>query len=247
MPKSRTSGGELTLNGQARSDTHYRNEFPLSLPSNQPATNLWRRQKNSTLRIPPPSSTTKTRKPSSPSTRASGTLKLAEPCRRTKPASSCPSGLPSPLHAKGAERPLRNHRPHRRGRRRSFGNSPPDHIDLLARFPRMDGAIRKHPGSYVAFSALVSTKRLRVPCGSGGVLCSRSTSGHHSVLFVPAPRKRGLALQTNRSAPKSLFFFPRKLCFFNSICCLGVATEVSPHPPAGGRKTSLARGRQRLF
>ena len=82
----------------------------------------WLRQRNWSLKIRLPPWRMRTRKPSPPLTKVSTTPKRVEPCPRKKSASACPSGLPPPLHAKGAERSRRNHRPHCRGRRRG---SPP--------------------------------------------------------------------------------------------------------------------------
>src|SRR5579863_7561072 len=85
--------------------------FSLHRSKIQPTMTLWRRRTNSIWKIPLPPSTTKTRKPSPPSTKASGTLRLVELCLRRKPASCCPTGLPSPLPAKAANLAGRSARP----------------------------------------------------------------------------------------------------------------------------------------
>lgn len=64
-----------------------------------------RRQRNSTSKLPRPSSMTKTRKPSQPSTKASATLRPAGSCRQRNSANSYRSGLPPHLLAKVASRP----------------------------------------------------------------------------------------------------------------------------------------------
>src|ERR1700722_7512038 len=76
---------------------------------------LWRKLRNSTSKHLFPFSTKKTRKRSPPLMKAFGTRKLAEPFPPKKPASSCPSGLPPPLHSKGTKRSRRNHRPRSQG------------------------------------------------------------------------------------------------------------------------------------
>src|SRR5271155_2016706 len=92
-------------------------EFHCIAHRSQPTINLWRRPRSSNSRVLVPCSTRKTRKRSPPLMKAFGTRKLVEPCHPKKSASGCRSGLPPPLHAKGAERSRRNHRPHSRGRR----------------------------------------------------------------------------------------------------------------------------------
>ena len=92
-------------------------EFHCAAHRIRPTIRLWRRRRSSNLRVLLPSSTRKTRKRWQPLMMAFGTRKLAEPSQPKKFASGCPSGLPPPLHAKGAERSCRNRRPHRRRRR----------------------------------------------------------------------------------------------------------------------------------
>lgn len=85
------------------------------------------------------------RKPSPPSTKASATLRPVEPCPVRKCESSCPSGFPPPVHAKSARRPaeiigyIAEDDAEAATR---FGNSLLDHVDLLARFPRMGSSLR---------------------------------------------------------------------------------------------------------
>ena len=103
---------------------------------------------------------TKTRKLSPPLMKAFETLKLAEACPRRKTASACPSGLPTPLRAKGSEGP-----------REIIGHLAEDDADaasalaihfwtmlvLLTRLPRMGGVIEKrsHVGKLVDSPLLV--------------------------------------------------------------------------------------------
>ena len=92
--------------------------FILLPPPPIPATiGTWGRPRNSTSRNRLPSLMRKTRLPSPPSMKASAMPKLGEPFPSRKFANSCHSGLPPPLHAKGAKRSRLDHRPHCRRRR----------------------------------------------------------------------------------------------------------------------------------
>jgi hypothetical protein len=93
-------------------------EFHCAVNPSQPTITLWRRRRSSNSKLLLPSSMRKPRKRLPPSMKGFGTRKLAEPSQPKKFASACPRGLPPPLHAKGAERSSRNHRPHSRRRRR---------------------------------------------------------------------------------------------------------------------------------
>ena len=82
--------------------------------------NVWLKPVELTSTTQPPSLTRKTRKPSPPLMRAYATPRLAVRYPSKRSESSFPSGLPPPLHAKCARRPVRHRGACRPGRRGCF-------------------------------------------------------------------------------------------------------------------------------
>ncbi len=108
-PLVKTRGFGMTPLEARAKPTHYANS--IAFPANSGLRlGLWRGRRRSRSRVLFPSSTRKTRKRWPPLMKECGTPRLAGPSRRRKRASGYPSGLPHPLHAKGAERSGRNYR-----------------------------------------------------------------------------------------------------------------------------------------